>query len=274
MIIKILGKPSCVIGLLIILVMVTVALFAPLIAPNDPNELNPLEKHAQASAKYPLGTDQLGRCEFSRLIYGASYSLGISLPALGIISVIALILGGFCSYKTGIFDKVVMAVCNVLMAFPAFMIAIALIGSLGNDIGFLILSVAISMLAWFVKMARSYCMLEANKDYITGAKISGASEFSIVFRHIIPNALPTFFVYALNGVAMMILMISGFSFLGLGLPPGTPEWGAMLNDAQVAIYSNPMLIIYPGIFVLVTAGGFTLFAESLRDIIAAEDKTV
>ncbi len=274
MIKKILMKPTCVVGLIIIFVVIIMALFAPAIAPNDPLELDPLNKHAEPSEKYPLGTDQLGRCELSRLIYGARYSLGISLPALGIISVLALIIGAFSAYKSGMVDKIIMAICNIFMAFPAFMIAIALIGALGNGVYNLLIAVAVSMWAWFVKMARSFCMLEVGKDYITGAKISGASDRAIVLNHIIPNALPSFLVYILNGVALMILMISGFSFLGLGLPPGTPEWGAMLSDAQVALYSNPMLIVYPGLFVLVTAGGFTLFAESLRDIISSEDKTV
>ena len=274
MIKKILQKPQAVIGLILIILMLITAIFAPVIAPHNPEELNPLLKHEPLSAEYPLGNDQLGRCEFSRLVYGARYSLGISIPVLLVLGFFGLFIGSISAYYGGKADRFITLVCNIFIAFPALMIAIALIGSFGNSLQNIMTALVVSMWAWFVRMARSYCLLESKKDYVVSAKVAGANDMSIIFRHIIPNALPQFLVYVVTGVATMILTVSSFSFLGLGLPAGTAEWGAMMNDARRSMYSNPMLIVWPGIFIFITASGFTLFGEALRDILAEEDKTV
>lgn len=274
MIRKILHNPQAIIGLILILCILIMAICAPLIAPHNPEELNPILKHEPASNEYPLGNDQLGRCEFSRLVYGARYSLGISMPVLLILGFIGLFVGAMSAYYGGKVDQVIAFMCNIFIAFPALMIAIALIGSLGNSLQNIMIALIVSMWAWFVRMARSYCLLESKKDYVISAKVAGATDLSILFRHIISNALPQFLVYLVTGVASMILMVSSFSFLGLGLPSGTAEWGAMMNDARGSMYANAMLIVWPGVFIFITATGFTLLGESLRDILSAEDKTV
>ena len=148
------------------------------------------------------------------------------------------------------------------------------IGVLGNGLQNIAVSVVIATWAWFVRVVRSYSVQEMGKDYILAARISGCNTGKLVFRHLIPNILPQFLVYVSTGVASSIIMVSSFAFLGLGLPSGTPEWGAMLNDARTALYSHPELLIYPGLCIFVTAAGFNLFGEALRDILTPEEDSL
>ena len=246
MIHKLLKRPQAIIGLCLIAIVIVIAIAAPAFSPHDPELVNLSQKYAQPDAEYPLGTDQLGRCTLSRLLYGARYSIGISLPVLLILSVIGLIVGTFSACAGKKADHFITILCDVFIAFPSLIIAIAVIGVLGNGLQNIAVSVVIATWAWFVRVVRSYSVQEMGKDYILAARISGCNTGKLVFRHLIPNILPQFLVYVSTGVASSIIMVSSFAFLGLGLPSGTPEWGAMLNDARTALYSHPELLIYPG----------------------------
>ena len=244
---KIWRNPQAVIGLGLIVLICAVAILAPLLAPHAPDEVNPLMKYQAPSADYPLGTDQLGRCELSRLLYGARASLGLALPILILLGGIGLILGMMTACIGGWFDRVVTGISQVFIAFPTLIIAVAIIGVLGNGLQNIIWAVVISMWA------------------------SGCGMWQLIVHHLIPNILPQFLVYFSTGVASAILTVSSFSFLGLGLPSGTAEWGAMLEEAQVALYSHPELLIYPGICIFIAAAGFNLFGEALRDILQPQE---
>ena len=274
MICKLLKRPQAVIGLCLIAIVIVIAISAPAFSPHDPELVNLSQKYAPPNAEYPLGTDQLGRCTFSRLLYGARYSIGISLPVLLILSVIGLIVGTFSACAGEKADHFINILCNIFIAFPSLIIAIAVIGVLGNGLQNIAVSVVIATWAWFVRVVRSYSVQEMGKDYILAARISGCNSGKLVFRHLIPNILPQFLVYVSTGVASSIIMVSSFAFLGLGLPSGTPEWGAMLNDARTALYSHPELLIYPGLCIFVTAAGFNLFGEALRDILTPEEDSL
>lgn len=267
---KILRNPQALVGLLIILLIVLAAIFAPAIAPHNPEEMNTALKFAPSSSEYPLGTDQLGRCVFSRLIYGARYSIGISLPTLLVLAVIGLALGCLSACAGKWIDRLITVLCDIFIAFPTLAVALAVIGIMGNGVENVMIAVIIAMWAWFTRMVRSYAALEMGKDYILASRISGCSMPKLIFKHLIPNLLPQFLVYLSTGVASMILTVSGFAFLGVGLPSGTPEWGAMLNEARSNLYSHPEQLIYPGICIVLTAAGFNLFGEAIRDIISPE----
>lgn len=269
---KIIKSPQAVIGIVIVLAAITMAVFAPLVAPNDPELVNMTSKYAPPSAEYPLGADQLGRCEFSRLVYGARYSLAISLPVLLITAFIGIAVGTFSACADPKIDRVIMVICDIFISFPVLIIAVAVIGILGNGLENIAVAVIVSMWAWFTRVIRSYAAVEMAKDYILAARISGCGTFRLIIRHLIPNIMPQFFVFFSTGVASSILMVSSFSFLGLGLPAGVAEWGAMLNEARASLYSHPELLIYPGIFILITAAGFNLFGEALRDILLPEEE--
>lgn len=134
------------------------------------------------------------------------------------------------------------------------------------------LAIVISMWAWFTRMVRAYSVTEMGKDYILAARIAGCGKVKLIFKHLIPNILPQFIVYLSTGVAGSILTVSGFAFLGLGLATGTSEWGSMLNDARACLYSNPQFLVYPGICIILTAAGFNLFGEALRDIMSLTEE--
>ena len=232
---KIWRNPQAVIGLGLIVLICAVAILAPLLAPHAPDEVNPLMKYQAPSADYPLGTDQLGRCELSRLLYGARASLGLALPILILLGGIGLILGMMTACIGGWFDRVVTGISQVFIAFPTLIIAVAIIGVLGNGLQNIIWAVVISMWARFMQLIRTYAKTELGRDYIVAARVSGCGMWQLIVHHLIPNILPQFLVYFSTGAASAILTVSSFSFLGLGLPSGTAEWGAMLEEAGAVI---------------------------------------
>jgi peptide/nickel transport system permease protein len=269
---KILKNPQAVIGLILITVMLLAAIFAPVLAPHDPETVDLTKKYLAPCAAYPLGADQLGRCELSRLLFGARYSLAISLPILCILAVIGLLLGTLSASAGETVDRVMTMICDTFISFPALIIAVAVIGVLGDGLQNIAVAVVIAMWAWFTRVVRSYAVVEMGKEYILAARISGCGRLKLIRKHLIPNILPQFFVYLSTGVASSILMVSSFAFLGLGLPAGVAEWGAMLNDARSSLYSHPEFLIYPGFLILITAAGFNLFGEALRDELLPEEE--
>lgn len=152
--------------------------------------------------------------------------------------------------------------CDILMAFPLIVIAMALVSAVDNSVASVMIAIGVSMLAWFLRMVRSYAKTECGKEYIEAARISGASSLRIVLQHLLPNVFPQFVVYFTTGIATAIMSVSSFAFLGVGLIAGTPEWGAMLNEARNSVYSNPVLLIYPGICLIVCCAGFNLLARA------------
>lgn len=274
MIHKILKNPQAVIGLVIIATVLLTALFAPLLAPNDPEAVDVMLKFGKASGEYPMGNDALGRCVLSRLLYGARYSMGVSLPILGLLSAIGLFLGtlSVCGGKT--INTVLDFICDTFISLPQLVVGIAIIGMLGDGFVNIVIAIIVGMWAWFTRMVRAYAQVEMGKDYILSARISGCGTLKLVFRHLIPNIMPQFIVFITTSIATTILMISTFAFLGLGLPAGTSEWGAMLKDASSCIYNHPEMIVYPGVCILVTAAGFNLFGEALRDILMSGEDTL
>lgn len=265
---KILRNKQALAGLMLILFVLTIAVLAPVIAPNNPNTIDAVNRFKPGSRGFPLGTDHLGRCVLSRLIFGARYSLSISLPTLMALAAIGLSVGTTAAYIGGRIERVFLIICDIFMAFPSLIIVMSLTGALGQGVKIILFSVIFSMWVWYAKVIRTYAAVEIAKDYIMAAKIAGCGGPRIVLCHIIPNILPQCIVLLCTGIASLILMISGFSFLGLGLAAGTPEWGAMLNQAKSNFYSHPELVIYPGICILITTAGFNLLGEALRDIIS------
>ncbi len=268
---KIYKNKQAMVGLIMIFIVLFIAVFAPIIAINDPEEINPMNKFVKTSPHYPLGADQLGRCVFSRLVYGARYSLGISIPTLFILALISISIGTISAYLGGRFDDIFSIISDIFMAFPPLIVVLSLVGALGQGIRNIVAAVVFSMWVWFAKIVRSFVLMEKNKEYIIASKIAGCSDYKIIMSHIIPNILPSLIVCFSTGIAGLMLMISGFSFLGLGIEAGAAEWGSMLSSGRAYLYSHPSLIVYPGICILFTAAGFNLFGEALRDIISPKE---
>lgn len=266
---EMLKNKQAVIDLSMILTVTVVMIFAPLLAINNPIQGDLADRFSENSDKYPLGTDQLGRCIYSRLIYGSRYSLGIALPVLVLASMISLITGTIAAYYGGLIDRIFVGICDIVMAFPPMIVVLTLVGSYGQGISSLIMAIILAIWVWNAKIVRSYVLIERNKMYIIASKVAGCSDFKIILRHIIPNILPPLIVFYSLSVGEIIIMISSFSFLGLGVETSTPEWGAMINEARKFTYSRPYFVLYPGFCIFFTAVGFNLLGEALKDIVSS-----
>lgn len=252
-------------GLVIILAVVAVAVFAPYLAPNDPVRVDLTQRLAPPSAQYPLGTDHLGRCLLSRLIYGARVSLTTAALALSAITLISIPLGTLAGYCGGWVDNAIMRVVDVLLAFPGLILALVIAGTLGP--GLLNVMLALSLVWWvgYARVIRGMVLAVKEKEFVLAARACGTSELGIIVRHILPNVLSPVIVLATLDMGKLILAISGLSFLGLGAQPPTPEWGAMLNDGRPYMQVAPQLMIYPGLCIMTVVLAFNLLGDGLRD---------
>jgi len=249
------------------------AIFAPVISPHDPLEINIQNKMAAASPDYPFGTDNLGRCIFSRVLYGARYSLTYAGILLAIMLAISIPLGLLCGYIGGKFDLIVMGIADAVMAFPSTIVALAVAGLLGPSAQNLILALSCVWWASYTRLIRGMTLEIKEKEFILAAKGSGCSTIKILLRYILKNMLSPLCVLAALEVGIIILSIAGFSFIGLGAQPPTPEWGVMMNDYKDYVQLYPQLMLYPGLFIAITVMGFSLFGSGLKSLLKRRDST-
>lgn len=268
------GSYGFLIGIFMVIVLTLLILFGEWMAPNDPEKINVAIRFAPPTSEYPFGTDVYGRCILSRLIFGARYSIGLSVLIVGIVAAGTIPIGMAATYKGGFFDKLFLLTCDISMALPPTVLVLAIMGVLGNGIINLMFSSVFSYWGWYGRMVRSYTRNELVKEYIVYAKTGGATPLQIITQHLLPNIVPNLIVLLALGIGDAILMISGFSFLGIGLSSGTPEWGAMLAAAKGQLLSNPKFAIWPGICVLFTVCAFNLLGEGLRACLSPYRKGV
>jgi peptide/nickel transport system permease protein len=258
---------TVVVGALIVGLVAGIAIAAPLVAPHDPAAVDARAILAPPSATHWLGTDNLGRDIFSRLVYGARWSLGAAAAAAGAIVLVGITVGVVAGYLGGLVDDVAMRIVDVLLAFPSLVLALAIVGTLGPSLQ----NVLIGMIAvWWVDYARVMRGLTLGvrgREYVTAAQCAGASSSHVILRHILPNVVPSILVLATLELGGLILAISGLSFLGLGAQPPTPEWGTMLNDGRPFFQRAPQLMLYPGLAITVVVVGCNLLGDGLRDVL-------
>ena len=204
------------------------------------------------SAAYPLGTDQLGRCILSRLLWGSRYSLSYSFTVLLITVCVGVPIGLFAGYVGGKIDSIIMRIIDVFMAMPVFIVALAIAGTVGASGAHLILSLSVVSWAEYARLARALTLQEKNKNYMTALKAGGCGHARIIFRHVLRNILPSVIALATMEIGSIILSIAGFSFIGLGVQAPTPEWGIMLSDSRSYIQTYPRLMFYPGILIMLS----------------------
>ncbi len=240
---------------------------APIVAPLDPTAVDGRSILAPPSAEHWLGTDNLGRDIFSRIVYGARWSLGAAGLAAAAVVGLGVSVGLAAGYVGGMLDDVLMRVVDVLLAFPSLVLALAIVGTLGPSLQ----NVLIGMIAiWWVEYARVVRGLTLgvrDREFVEAARCSGAPPSRIVLRHVLPNVVPSVLVLATLELGGLILAISGLSFLGLGAQPPTPEWGTMLNDGRPFFQKAPQLMIYPGLAITVVVAGCNLLGDGLRDVL-------
>ena len=255
-----------IIGALIIGAMIIFAVFAPLIAPYDPLSQDLDHVLEPESAQHLMGTDDLGRDMFSRIIFGARLSLLAAIYAVGIAFVIGVPVGMLSGFYRGAWDElVVMRIVDAVQAFPFLILALALAATLGAGFGNAMIAIGLGFAPAFVRIVRAQVMSVASLDYILAAHATGARDTRILLRHVLPNSMAPLLVQTTLSMAAGVLAEAGLSFLGLGAQPPTPSWGQMLSVAQGYISLAPWLAYWPGLAIFLAVMGFNLIGDGIRE---------
>ncbi len=262
---------GAVIGLVVFLIILFMAVFAPFVAPHDPSIQNremlllPPALSEGGQATYLLGTDAVGRDIFSRLIYGARFSLfiGVIVVTLSVIS--GVLVGLVAGYFRGKVDTVIMRVMDIILAFPSLLLALVLVAVLGPGLVNAMIAISLVNLPHFVRLTRAAVMTERAKDYVVASKVAGAGTLRLMFLTILPNCLAPLIVQATLAFSAAILDAAALGFLGMGAQPPTPEWGTMLAEAREFIQRAWWVVTFPGLAILITVLAINLMGDGLRD---------
>lgn len=242
-----------------------IAIFAPWLAPNNPTLVNLQAKLQEPSATYPLGTDHLGRCILSRLLFGMRASLGSATFIFVCSLTLGLIAGTIAGYFGGWLDYVLMRICETMMAFPNLLLVIGLVGMFGPGLKQVVIALILVQWVYYARIFRGMVISLKTENFVTAAHISGSSPFKIIRKHIIPNIMPPLLVMSTLEMGWAIMNISSMSFLGLGVQAPTPEWGMMILEGKSYVRANMELMMYPGLCIMVVVIVFNLLGESLSE---------
>ncbi|MFD2043553.1 nickel transporter permease [Ornithinibacillus salinisoli] len=262
---RIVKSKTSLIGLCIILILFITALLAPFIATHDPTTQLITNRYQPPSGEHLLGTDELGRDIFSRIVYGTRISIQIGVIAVGISMIIGVTLGAVAGYFGRWIDQIIMRIIDVMMAFPSILLAIALVAVLGPNLRNAMIAVGIVGIPQFARIVRSAVLSVKETEFVEAARSIGGKHGRILMSHVLPNSLAPIIVQTTLGIGTAILDAAGLSFLGLGAQPPTPEWGAMLSDGRNALQIAPWVITFPGLAIFFVVLGFNLFGDGLRD---------
>ncbi|WP_370223317.1 nickel ABC transporter permease subunit NikC [Cytobacillus sp.] len=250
---------------LILCILLMISIFAPWLAPNDPIAINLTHKLQPPSLDYPLGTDHLGRCMFSRILFGTRISLGFAFLIFISALSMGLLIGIISGYIGGWVDQLLMRIGDGLMAIPSLLFVLGFVGIWGAGLKQVILGLILVQWVYYARVIRGMVLSLKEQNYITAAIISGSSTWIIMKKHIIPNVLPSLAVMGTLEMGWAIMNLSSMSFLGLGVQPPSPEWGAMIHEGKSYIRTNPALMIYPGLMIMLVVVTFNLLGESLSE---------
>jgi peptide/nickel transport system permease protein len=264
---------GAVVGLAIVLVYVGMALFADLLAPYSPIDGQLAEKLQPPTLAHPLGSDELGRDLLSRLLFGARSSLEIQLAAVVFALVAGVAWGLVAGYFGGLVDDLSMRVCDVLLAFPSILLAIAIVAILGNGLVSIILAVGAISIPQFARLVRGLVLGIRETEYVEAARAVGESSVSILWRYVLPNTTAPIIVQTTLRMATVLLTASGLNFLGLGVVPPTPEWGGMLANAREYMFLSVHVTAIPGLAITLVVIGFNLLGDGLRDALDPRMRT-
>ncbi len=256
---------AAIVGAVIVALFVFVAGLAPVLVPFSPIQGNLGDRLQPPSPAHWLGTDELGRDILSRILFGARISLEIQIVAVLLALVIGVILGAVGGYLGGYVDNLIMRAMDVLLAFPSIFLALAIIAALGTGLFNLMLAAGIASVPQFARIVRASILSLKEREFVEAALALGSGSNRIMFRHLLPNCLAPIIVQSTLRMATVLLTASGLSFLGLGVQPPTPEWGAMLSNARSYLIVAPHVATIPGLAIMVVVVGFNLFGDGLRD---------
>ena len=258
-------KKLAVIGLVIIVLFILVAVFAPLIAPYDPYQIDILNAKQDMSWAHWMGTDALGRDVLSRVIYGARTSLLIAVVAVGLSAIVGIGLGLLAGYLGGILEVFIMRFLDALMSIPMTILALAIAALLGGGLVSIIIATGVGMTCMYARIMYGQTLQVKTSDYIMAEMGHGAKKSRIMLQHILPNCFPVIIVTMTTQLGSAIMMEAGLSFLGIGILPPTPSWGGMINEGFDFLMTHPILSIGPGIAIFLVVFAFNMFGDGLRD---------
>lgn len=262
---KLLRNFALVSGALLTVAVVLMAIAAPLLAPYDPSSQDTSLRLEGPSDKHLLGLDELGRDVLSRILFGARVSLRVGFSVVIIAASIGVFLGALAGYFGGIVDTIIMRICDILLAFPGILLAIAFVAVLGPSLNNVI--IALSTIGWvgYARLVRGQVLKVREIEFVTAAKALGAQSFRVIFRHVLPNVINPVIVMATLGLAGAILSEAALSFLGLGVQPPTPSWGAMLSAGRQYLGLANHMAIFPGIAIMLAVMGLNFLGDGLID---------
>ncbi len=252
-------------GTAILLLIIIAALFAPLLAPQDPTRQDLEHDLLTYSPSHPLGTDKLGRDILSRTIYGSRVSLSVGIATVTLSLAIGLVVGSLSGYAGGWIDQVLMRLVDVLLAFPGILLAIAFTAVLGPGLHHVV--IALCLIGWtgYARLVRGEILTLREREFVHAAQALGCKPHRVVTRHLLPNLLPPLLIQATFGLAGAVIAEGSLSFLGLGVEPPTPSWGAMLNEGRQFLLVAPHLTAYPGLALMITVLGLNLLGDALQE---------
>ena len=264
---KLRKDPLGMLGLVIVLGVGCLAVFAPWLTHHDPNEVDVYARLLPPSAEHWLGTDQLGRDIYARLLYGGRVAMKVSIVAISVAMAIGIALGMLAGYGPRWLDRLLMVSFDTIRSFPTIMFAMAIVALIGPSLNTVIGIIIIASIPVYARVVRTQTLALRERDFIVAERAMGASTARILFRHVMPNIAAPLFILASMDVPVVVGMEAGLSFLGLGVSPPTASWGSILNDGYSYIRNSPWPIIAGGIPLILVTLGFTFFGESLRDIL-------
>ena len=264
-------SPSLLIGTVIVVFTCIVAAFPSLFTSASPTDLNFGAMHLAPSLEHPFGTDNLGMDIFARTVYATRLDLLIGVGSAGLPFVLGSLLGLVCGYYGGKLDAIVMRVLDVFVAFPFMVLAIAIVAILGNGIANLL--IAMWLVSWppYTRLVRAEVLIAKNFEYAQAARTLGYSDATIMFRHLLPNVISSSVVYFASDIVMCITTAASLSYLGLGVPPQTAEWGSIIAGGKSFITTDWWITVCPGLFMVFVGLGFSLFGDGLNDLLRTKD---
>ena len=259
-------NPLAAIGVVLVVIFVIFALFAPWIAPQDPSHIELPTRLSSPSTAHLFGTDELGRDILSRVIYGSRISMLVGSSVVAVSLALGLVIGSIAGYYGGQLDRFVnVVVMNAFLSFPGILIAIAFVAFRGPGIFNLVLALSLGGWVGYARLVRAQVLAACEREFVEAARALGASDLRVIVRHILPNIIQPVVVQAAIGMAGAILAEATMSFLGLGVPPPTASWGAMLNDGRAHLFDAPHLVIFPAVAVMLAVLSFNFIGDALRD---------
>jgi peptide/nickel transport system permease protein len=258
---------TALIGLVVFMIVVLVAIFAPLLATHDPIEGNYLKLNAPPSMENWLGTDNLGRDIWSRIVHGATNAMLVAIVTIPLQMIPGIIIGGIPGYYGGKLDNLIMRLNDAAMSFPGLILFLALMAVLGPGLWQCIIALTLGWTPSLIRVIRGLVLAERERDYVKAAKLIGEHNLSILFRQIIPNVSSPLIVLSTVRTGGTILAFAGLTFLGLGPPPPDPSWGLMLNEARTLLETAPLVAVWPGLAIAITVLAVNLLGDGLRDVL-------